>query len=308
VVPNGRRPGGVPDYYETLGVGRDASAETIRNVYRRLAQIYHPDVNTGNDAGPSKLAAINEAHATLSDPVRRARYDREFPIAGRGAAPADHAAGGTGSRYGRTPNAPPETPRSAAPWPPPSAPTRSRRAPVYVVLGCLAAALIAVSVLLALRHGGEKARAHVPIDQPRQLAVKSAALGRPIVLLDSFGSHLAVKALALKPFPKATDDAGKHDIVGVRLRLVNQGSATINDDVGVCAELLDSAGAWHDEERARLPGELDVFTLRPKAKAQGWALFALPPGRRAVAFTYTPSSQDSDACGRWSLRPSVRSQ
>ena len=296
----------MPDYYETLGVGRDASPETIRNVYRRLAQIYHPDVNTGNDAGPNKLAAINEAHATLSDPVRRARYDREHPIAGRGATRAAHTAGGAGGRYGQAPPAQPQTPRPAAPSPPPSEPVRrqSMRAPLYVVLGCLVAALIAGAVLLSLRHGGQNPPAHVPVDQPRPLAVKSAPLGRPIVLLDSFGAHLAVRALALKPFPKATDETGTHDIVGVRLGLVNRGKATINDDVGLCAELLDSAGVWLDEERTRRPGELDVFTLRPKAKVQGWALFALPPGSRAVAFRYTPSSADSDAYGRWEFRQS----
>ena len=301
MVADGRRPGGVPDYYDTLGVSRNASAETIRTVYRRLAQVYHPDVNTGNDAGGAKLAALNEAHATLSDPERRARYDREFPIAGRVTAAA-HASG-AGSGYRQASTAPPQSPRSATPWPPPSAPTptRSRRTPVYVALGCLAAALIAVAVLHGLSHSSRHASATVPTAPPRQLAVKRVALGRPVVLLDSFGAHLAVRALALKPFPKATDDTGQHDLVGVRLRLANKGSATINDDVGVCAELLDSAGAWHDEERSSLPGELAVFTLRPKAKTQGWAVFALPPGRRAVAFTYTPSSEDSEAYGRWQL-------
>ena len=302
MVPDGRRPGGAPDYYETLGVGREASAEMIRHVYRRLARIYHPDVNTGNDAGSARLAAINEAHATLSDPVRRVRYDREFPIAGR-ATTAAHTAGATGSRYRQASTSQPEALRSAAPWPPPSKPTPSRRGPVYVVLGCLAAALVAVAVLHALRHSGQGAPAAVPTAQPRQLAVKSVALGRPVVLLDSFGGHLAVRALALRPFPKATDETGDHDIVGVRLRLVNKGSPTINDDVGGCAQILDSAGTWHDEERARPPGELAVFTLRPKATTQGWALFALPAGRRAVAFTYTPSSEDSDAYGRWQFRP-----
>jgi DnaJ domain len=302
VVPDGRRPGGAPDYYETLGVSRDASAETIRTVYRRLAQIYHPDVNTGNDAGGAKLAALNEAHATLSDPVRRARYDREFPIAGR-ANTAAPTSGAAGSGYRQASTAQPQTPRSAASWPPPSTPARSRRTAIYIALGCLAAALIAVAALHGLNHGGRHAPAPGTTTPPRRLAVKSVALGRPIVLLDSFGAHIAVRALALKPFPKATDDTGRHDLVGVRLRLVNKGSATINDDVGVCAELLDSAGAWHDEERSRLPGELAVFTLRPKATTQGWAVFALPPGRRAVAFTYTPSSDDSDAYGRWQFRP-----
>lgn len=82
----------MPDFYEVLGVGRDASAETIRGVYRRLAQIYHPDVNVGNEAGTAKLAAINEAYETLSDPARRARYDAHLRAATP--PPAPWSAGG----------------------------------------------------------------------------------------------------------------------------------------------------------------------------------------------------------------------
>ena len=305
-MPYGRKPGSVPDYYETLGVGRDASDETIRSVYRRLAQIYHPDVNTGNDAGPAKLAVINEAHETLSDPGKRARYDREFPLAGRRSTQAAHAADATDDRYRPASAGQTATPRGSATARAVRSRPKSRSTLVFVVLGCLAVVLIATAVLLVTRHG-PRAPASVSIDQPRHLAVKRAALGRSIVLLDSFGSHLAVRALTLKPFRKAADRSGRHDVVGVRLRLVNQGSATVSDDVGECARLLDSGGEWHDEERARLPGELDVFTLRPKATAQGWACFAVSSGRWAVAFTYTPSAQNGDAYGRWPLETGVQS-
>jgi len=63
------------DFYELLGVPRDASLETIRHVYRQLARAYHPDANPGNPIGEERLKGITEAWETLSDPALRARYD-----------------------------------------------------------------------------------------------------------------------------------------------------------------------------------------------------------------------------------------
>jgi curved DNA-binding protein len=62
------------DYYQTLGVARDASAEDVKKAFRRLARKYHPDVSKEPDAA-ARMSAINEAHAVLSDPERRAAYD-----------------------------------------------------------------------------------------------------------------------------------------------------------------------------------------------------------------------------------------
>lgn len=64
------------DYYELLGVSRDASPETIRHVYRQLARAYHPDASPGDPVGEERLKLITEAWETLSDPALRARYDR----------------------------------------------------------------------------------------------------------------------------------------------------------------------------------------------------------------------------------------
>lgn len=72
------------DYYETLGVSRDADQEDLKQAYRRLARKYHPDVN--KEAGAEeRFKEINRAYEVLSEPETRARYDR-FGEAGIGSA------------------------------------------------------------------------------------------------------------------------------------------------------------------------------------------------------------------------------
>lgn len=62
------------DYYETLGVSRDADAAAIKSAYRKLARKYHPDVNKTKEA-EEKFKDINEAYEVLSDKAKRQRYD-----------------------------------------------------------------------------------------------------------------------------------------------------------------------------------------------------------------------------------------
>ncbi len=64
------------DFYEILGVSRDASAEDIKKAYRRLAVKYHPDKNPGDKEAEEKFKEISEAYEILSDPQKRQQYDR----------------------------------------------------------------------------------------------------------------------------------------------------------------------------------------------------------------------------------------
>jgi molecular chaperone DnaJ len=67
---------GMKDYYEILGVSRDASPEEIKKAFRRLALKYHPDRNPGDKEAEEKFKEINEAYACLSDPEKRRQYDQ----------------------------------------------------------------------------------------------------------------------------------------------------------------------------------------------------------------------------------------
>src|SRR5262245_29636264 len=67
------------DYYEVLGVARDATAEELKRAYRRRAREWHPDINPGNPEAAARFREAREAYETLSDPERRAEYDRTHP-------------------------------------------------------------------------------------------------------------------------------------------------------------------------------------------------------------------------------------
>lgn len=64
------------DPYEVLGVSSDATQDDIKSAYRRLARRYHPDVNPGDHEAEEKFKDIGQAYAVLSDPEKRARFDR----------------------------------------------------------------------------------------------------------------------------------------------------------------------------------------------------------------------------------------
>lgn len=63
------------DYYQILGIGKDASPKEIKKAYRKLAAKYHPDKNPDDAVAEEKFKEINEAHEVLSDPEKRKKYD-----------------------------------------------------------------------------------------------------------------------------------------------------------------------------------------------------------------------------------------
>jgi len=84
------------DYYKTLGIARDASADDIKKAFRKLARLYHPDVAKDKKGAEAKFKEINEAHEVLSDADKRRKYDElgaNWDEAGAGRRPGPSGAG-----------------------------------------------------------------------------------------------------------------------------------------------------------------------------------------------------------------------
>src|SRR6516162_384253 len=76
------------DYYEVLGVAKDATPEAIKKAYRGLARKHHPDVNPGDKTAEKKFKEVQQAYDILSDPEKRSLYDRYGTAAFEGMAAA----------------------------------------------------------------------------------------------------------------------------------------------------------------------------------------------------------------------------
>ena len=64
------------DYYEVLGIGRNADAKEIKKAYRKLAKKYHPDMNPGDKQAEQKFKEVTEAYNVLSDTEKKKLYDQ----------------------------------------------------------------------------------------------------------------------------------------------------------------------------------------------------------------------------------------
>ena len=84
------------DYYEVLGIGKNATDAEIKSAYRKLAKKYHPDLNPGDKDAEEKFKEVNEANDVLSDPNKRKRYD-QFGFAG---VDPNYGAGQPGGGFG----------------------------------------------------------------------------------------------------------------------------------------------------------------------------------------------------------------
>jgi molecular chaperone DnaJ len=87
------------DYYKTLGVTKDASADEIKKSYRKLARKYHPDANEGDAKAEAKFKEISEAYNVLSDAKRRQEYDEARTLFGGGARMPGSGSAGTSGGY-----------------------------------------------------------------------------------------------------------------------------------------------------------------------------------------------------------------
>src|SRR6266545_6889844 len=82
------------DYYEALGIGREADAEEIRKAYRKLARKHHPDLNPGDKTSEDRFKKVTEAYDVLSDPKKKQMYDQVGYYSENGQpGPGTHGAG-----------------------------------------------------------------------------------------------------------------------------------------------------------------------------------------------------------------------
>ena len=88
------------DYYDTLGVSRDAGDAELKKAYRKLAMQYHPDRNPDDDDAEHKFKEVNEAYAILRDADKRAAYDRFGHAAFENGGGGPHGAGGFDFNFG----------------------------------------------------------------------------------------------------------------------------------------------------------------------------------------------------------------
>lgn len=134
-------------HYSVLGVSDDASPSEVRDAYRRLARVHHPDRTAASAAGGDRMPAINEAYRVLSDPGRRAVYDATLrdttetgvsQVRASPSAPTDDGPGDEAMRAWRLQN-----------------PHGSPRVPWRTLAVCTVIAIVAVVVLAQFAEPGD---------------------------------------------------------------------------------------------------------------------------------------------------------
>ncbi|MHC5797227.1 J domain-containing protein [Lacisediminihabitans sp. FW035] len=214
-----------PTHYELLCVTPEATADEIRNAYRRLIRLYHPDVSGA--AGEAMTLRLNEARRDLLDPELRARYDRAHLYAGAGVRAgasrfgATHSPAASHSSWPTSPGPRASGPRIHDEWRPPprtAAPTpslaanRARyRAWMTVSVVSIAAIVSITAVVFAWSYSGV-----LGLTTPRVIPALVVAVGwmvggfsRPakfFVAALAFGSALwPLVALGVSPFSLLSD-------------------------------------------------------------------------------------------------------
>ena len=84
------------DYYQTLGVPKNASAVEIKKAYRKLAQKWHPDANPGNTQAEERFKEVSAAYDVIGDPDKRPQYDQVRDMAAAGYGSGGFGPGGRG--------------------------------------------------------------------------------------------------------------------------------------------------------------------------------------------------------------------
>ncbi len=204
-----------PTHYELLCVTPEATADEIRNAYRRLIRLYHPDVSGA--AGEAMTLRLNEARGDLLDPARRAQYDRSHGYAGAG---------------GHSRTSRPE-PRMHDDWRPgsrqqsPTAPATNAsfryRAWMVIAVGSVAAVIALTVIVFAWSYSGPLAFTTPRVVPPLVIAVGWIVGGfsrpsRLFVALLILGSALwPLAAFGVAPFALLSDAVPPEILVALTL-------------------------------------------------------------------------------------------